>query len=70
MARVAIKGAYNTSHKSISDSIKSILERMKFDLVLKLDSFQMFMTTVYLRILILLGRATTESVSQVLELLN
>ncbi|GFS90385.1 uncharacterized aarF domain-containing protein kinase 5 [Nephila pilipes] len=70
MARVAIQGAYNTSHRSLCDSIKGLLERMKFDFILKMDSLQMFMTTAYLRILVLLGRATTESVSQVLELLN
>ncbi|CAL1268066.1 unnamed protein product [Larinioides sclopetarius] len=70
MARVAVQGAYNISHKNITMSIRCLIEKMQFDFVLKLETLQMFFTTLYLRILVLLGRATEESASQVLELLN
>ncbi|GIX96623.1 uncharacterized aarF domain-containing protein kinase 5 [Caerostris extrusa] len=70
MARVAIQGAYNISQKSIITSLIGLVEKMKFDFVLKWESLQMFFTTVYLRFLIFLGRATEESAAQLLELLN
>ncbi|KAG8191476.1 hypothetical protein JTE90_020725 [Oedothorax gibbosus] len=70
MARVATRGAYNVSHYSMKGTFSGLFDMVKLDLKLKLEALQMCITAVYLRILVLLGRATEESAAQVLSLMQ
>ncbi|XP_054714383.1 uncharacterized aarF domain-containing protein kinase 5-like isoform X2 [Uloborus diversus] len=70
MASIASRGAYDTVNKNFLHSFVGWMDMMRLEMKLWWESFRMNFTILYLRLLVLFGRATQSSVAQVIELMR
>ncbi|XP_035230875.1 uncharacterized aarF domain-containing protein kinase 5-like isoform X3 [Stegodyphus dumicola] len=70
MAKIATQGAYDRFNGNLLQSFIGLIDLLKLDMKLRMDSLRMYFTVLYLRILVFLGRASEKSATQVIELLR
>lgn len=70
MARAATQGAFVRKGAGVLHTMARWCERTKFDLKLKCESLKIFFTIAYIKLLVLLGRATETGASELLEMIR
>ncbi|KFM76572.1 putative aarF domain-containing protein kinase 5, partial [Stegodyphus mimosarum] len=56
MAKIATQGAYDRFNGNLLQSFIGLIDLLKLDMKLRMDSLKMYFTILYLRILVFLGR--------------